>query len=197
MSNKIAEGAYAAQSVSQTFSGLKQWFTLGNYFRLLSTVNPVDLVLKFRGQKIAEVNQVEAGFFLELEPDEFFDEVNITTGGSEAVTWLAALGKAGYDRLFASVTISSVSINAGSTLGSSTVTVDATAVALVALNTARGALVIENQGPSVVYIGAAGVTTSNGIGLAPGEKFTSPSPRAALYAISAVAGNTVRVLETT
>lgn len=179
---------------SETINGAKDFYLPGQYFRLLETVNPVNVELYSKAGEVSKAVQVEAGYFVRLNG---FDRVRITTGASEAVKFVYGDGSAGYDRLFASVTISDVSIDAGDTLTNSVVVVGTAAAVLAALNAARGGLVVQNEGPAVIYLGGAGVTTANGISLAPGEKFTSPSPRAALSAISATAGNNVRVLETT
>lgn len=61
----------------------------------------------------------------------------------------------------------------------------------------RRALVVHNNGSSVIYLGASNVTTSNGLPLAAGEKIAfdiQGNPNVVVYAISASSVN-VRIME--
>lgn len=183
-------------TVSDTFSGEKSWNIYGEYFRLLDTVNPVDVVLYDQAGRVGEARQVEGGFFQRLTGRPY-SRVSITTGGSEAVKFIYGSGEGGYDRLFASVTVSDVLIDSGDVLAQAVVAVGAAATAIVAQNVARGGLVLVNESSDVVYVGSSGVALSSGHPLAPGERWVSPFPRAAHYGIASGAGRNVRYLEAT
>lgn len=75
------------------------------------------------------------------------------------------------------------------------VTVLATVTALVAANANRKAVTFQNLGSVDVYLGGATVSTANGLKIAAGADYTVTWTTAALYAISATAGQDVRVFE--
>ena len=77
------------------------------------------------------------------------------------------------------------------------VNVSTSAVQLVAANTDRASLIIENAGTNTIYFGHSGVTTSTGISVAAGGKFTwgPGEDHTAIYAIAATGTNAVRVRE--
>jgi hypothetical protein len=77
------------------------------------------------------------------------------------------------------------------------VTVGTSAGALPASALAnRRTLTGRNNGTSTIYLGPSGVTTTNGLPVDPGQFFSATlGPGVSLYAISAVAGQNVRVLE--
>ncbi len=84
----------------------------------------------------------------------------------------------------------------GSVVTVAAVTVGVVAVLVAAANGLRQKLNIQNLGAADIYIGPAGVTTATGTKVfAGGGSYEIEGTTAALYAISASAGNDVRVLE--
>jgi hypothetical protein len=62
----------------------------------------------------------------------------------------------------------------------------------------RRALVIHNDGPSTVYLGASDVTTSTGLPLATDEKIAfdiQGTPNVQIYVVAVASDSTIRVLE--
>ena len=76
-------------------------------------------------------------------------------------------------------------------------TVGTTAVLLAtgsATMTDRRLLVIHNNSSAVVYVGPSGVTTSNGMPVAPSDRVFLPVSTD-VYAIAGATGNDVRIME--
>lgn len=76
---------------TQTFNGEVEWQFDGGYFKLIATVNPVDIELWYQGRQSFTADQVSAGFYQR----EQFDKIKITTGALEAVTFLFAPDEGG------------------------------------------------------------------------------------------------------
>lgn len=91
-----------SERIAQTFNGQAEWRVPGSYFKLLSTVNPVTVRLFLRGTEVLYAADVEGGFYQRIA----FDQVQITTGASEAVAWMFAPADGGSDRFTGSVTVS-------------------------------------------------------------------------------------------
>lgn len=83
-----------ARKLTQTFNGTVEWSIAGGYFKLLSTVNPVDVELLNSGVSVANALAVEGGFYMRIP----FTTVRITTSANEAVSFLAAPDEGGSDR---------------------------------------------------------------------------------------------------
>lgn len=83
-----------ARKITQTFNGPAEWGLGGGYFKLLSTVNPVDVELATPTGIVLTAASVEAGFYQRAA----FSRVKITTGANEAVTFLVAPDLGGSDR---------------------------------------------------------------------------------------------------
>ncbi len=90
----MGEQVSTARKISQTFNGAAEWTIAGGYFKLLSTVNAVDVELYRNGSMVLSADDVEGGFYQRGE----FDRVKITTGASEAVSFLVAPDVGGSDR---------------------------------------------------------------------------------------------------
>ena len=88
-----------------------------------------------------------------------------------------------------------VTSSVASGLTVSAVSVGTAVVLLAASVTSRQSVVIQNNGANDIYLGGSGVTVATGLKVpANGGNMTIDKTTAALYAISAVAGNDVRVL---
>jgi hypothetical protein len=95
-------------TVLETFTASKSWQLTGHFFRLLSTVSPVDVFLHKTGQPASVARAVEKGFYSREE----FDKITIVTSASEAVKFVIADEEAGYDRSFTTVAQASQLTNA-------------------------------------------------------------------------------------
>ena len=94
------------QTYQQTLNGLSRIGISGKYFRLLSTVNPVDVSFYRGASKVDVALQMEAGFWAEF--DSTFDAVEITTGAAESVKFIVGNTRAGYDRMAGTVSVSNM-----------------------------------------------------------------------------------------
>lgn len=107
----------SARKISETFNGRREWQIGGaSFFKLLGTINPVDVELYLEGRQRLVAAQVEGGFYQRID----FDRVVITTGGAEAVDWLFGPAEGGSDRFTGAVTVAGtvdVSDRVGRALG--------------------------------------------------------------------------------
>lgn len=87
-----------------------------------------------------------------------------------------------------------VSSSVGTTAIPTAVSVGAVATQIAAANTGRQSVLVTNNGTDPIYIGNAGVTVATGTPVQPGGSLTINQTSAAIYAISSVAGQDVRVL---
>jgi hypothetical protein len=91
-----------SKKISQTFGGRAEWNIGGaGYFKLLSSVTPVDVELWSSAGPVLDAPDAEAGFYLRAP----FDRVVITTPVSQAVSWLFSPAEGGSDRLAGEVSI--------------------------------------------------------------------------------------------
>jgi hypothetical protein len=82
----------------------------------------------------------------------------------------------------------------GSGISNGNATVTTTSGVLVPANTLRQSVTIQNRGAVEIFIGAAGVTTANGLGIAPGGSYVCDRTTAAIHAVAASGSADVRVL---
>jgi hypothetical protein len=82
----------------------------------------------------------------------------------------------------------------GTNISESAVTVGVVAVQILPLDTNRQSSSIQNLGPAAIYIGSSAVTLANGTRLDPGDSIVINNTVAAVYGISAAAGNNVRTM---
>ncbi len=176
-------------TVTETINGRKEFQITGRFFRLLSTVNPVDVRLHTAGPTSLAL-QVEKGFY-SREP---FDKISITTGASESVKFVVADDEAGYDRSFTTVSQAQTLVNVpdvavGNGAAAEVLPVSATRTYIV--------FRAKTTNTNNVGIGAlAGLTLATApIVLAPGDLYreTKASP-AQWAAISDAAGQLLEIL---
>ena len=179
-------------TIEQTFLGAKNFPIGGRYFRLLETVNPVDVELG-RGSKFTEkLEGVEAGAWASLKGDERgFTHVRITTPTNEAVKFVVTDGEAGYDRLFTAFAQARTLALPGS------VSVGTAETAVLAALTRSKVIFMADPGNSdAIVLGPTGLTTAlSPIVLEPGDMWVEEiSASAAWFARSGTAAQTLRVM---
>lgn len=114
---------------------------------------------------------------------------------------VAGFGQYGDDEveIGGAVTVSSlpdVTLSMAGAFSATAAVVGIAAAVLVAQNLTRKSLVIQNLGTSDIFIGGAGVTVANGLRIkGNGGEFVVDKSTAAIYAISAAAGQDVRLFE--
>lgn len=177
---------------TQTINGIQRINIPGKLFRLLSTVNAVDVALFCNGASVSAAQQVEAGFW--VKENDGFDAVEITTGASEAVKFLIAEnGEAGEDRTVGSVYVLNQPATAGAFVNASA-TVTSSSATLIAANANRRYLLIQNNdasGDIYVRLDGSAATTSTGIKIAAGGSYECQgyAPTGAVTAIGSIASN--------
>jgi hypothetical protein len=158
-------------SISTFFSAgeTKEFFGVGDYFRLLSTSQPVDVTFYYQGRELSEALNVLAGYGERLRAGTF-DRVAIFSPTAQTVQFVTREGAdVQYDRGAASVEVTN---NFGNfTQGQATVT-NSNQVIWAARN--RRYLMIQNRsatGTIWVAIDGNPSTTARGIRLGPGDSY--------------------------
>lgn len=167
-------------------------FGTGRYFRLLESVEPVDVRLWLQGRVTYEAKRVESGFY--SMPDRGFDAVEIaTTGNPQLVKVAISDGTGGYERYNGSVEFAA----AKSILNTGLVNVAGVATPLLSADAKRKGFRVLNTGASVIYLGGGGVSLENGcLKLNPGDLWVeSEAPGAAWFAVADGGAGTVKVQE--
>lgn len=126
--------------------------------------------------------------------DKTFNELKLTSDVTQDVEIMAGLGRVDDNRSSISGTVDTAS--KGATVASSGETVGTSAVEILAADVQRRGLVIQNNSSADnIFIGGAGVTTSNGLKVSAGNALVlDKAPQGAIYAIGDNAGIDVRVL---
>lgn len=171
------------QTLSQIIDPSQPWKLMGTaaYFRLMESLEPVNVRLFNMGRVVYEAMNIEAGFY--TEPSGGFDAVEvIATNNPQLVKIATSDGKGGYDRYTGTVNMATAS----SILNTGVVNVATAATLLVTANAKRKGIRFLNSGATVVYVGGAGINLVNGcVKLNAGEiLFESEAPSAAWYAVS-------------
>lgn len=164
----------------------------GRYFRLLETVNPVDIQLGRGGKASEKLEGVEAGAWARIPAAaEPFDTIVITAAGAEAVKFVISDGEAGYDRLFtAFAQARTLTIPGNVTVGAAEV------AALAAATRSKVVFMADPSNTDNIVLGPSGLTTTNApIRLEPGDMWIEElSASAAWFALSGTASQTLRVM---
>lgn len=164
----------------------------GTYFRLLDSVEPVNVRLFRLGRVVYDAESVEAGFY--SIPTGGFDAVEVsTTANPQQVRIAISDGTGGYDRYSGEVNLAT----AKSIINTGPMAVLTTATPLAAANPKRKALRFLNSGATVIYLGGGGIDLVNGcLKLNPGDlMFEESAPGAAWFAVSDGGPGTVKVQE--
>lgn len=172
------------QTIEQTWTGKNTFTVPGRYFRLLSTVNPVDVYFYMKGQLIGQALQMLAG----LAADGLdFDRIEISTGGAEAVKFIVSASPIRYDRLSGDMDINNTA--GGYTNSRATVLSSGVSTLLAASATRRYCLVQNNDTSVAIRLTMDGVnpTASQGIRIPAGGYWESPAMFAPTGAIKAIA----------
>lgn len=178
---------------NETFNGLREFPLTGVYFELLSTVNAVDVTAYAQdGRVLSSEKAVQAGFWIDRRNKEPFVRIEITTGASEAVKFLATDGMSG-NRSVPS-TISSTVFPIGNTHVQAKKTVTNASASMLAANASRRYLCVQNQDATGnIYIrtdGAAAVADASCVKIGPGQMWEPlVPPLGAVFAIGDIASN--------
>lgn len=170
---------------------------MGDYFRLVSCPNPVDVKFYRNGTEIASATQMDTGYW--QKPAGGYDRIDITSAAAQDVKIMVSVGDGGYDHFNVDIsgTATMTTKQASSVNDPAAVVVGVAATLLAAASATRRGLRFYNAGTVDVYLGGAGVTVAAGaIKIAPGQAWIeSEAAPAAWYGISASAAQSVRVQE--
>lgn len=165
----------------------------GDYLRVLTGAQPMDIHLTRAGVPFATAMQVTEGYW--AKPKGGFSGVRVVNGAAgQTIKIGIADGEAGYDRM--TISSGSVFILGGSVLTDyAPVSVGTSATFLVAASGSRKSVRFYNAGTSDVFLGSASVTVANGaIKIGPGETYIEQEGApASWFGVSAAAGQSVRV----
>lgn len=172
------------QTIEQTWTGKNTFAVPGRYFRLLSTVNPVDVYFYLKGQLIGQALQMQAG----LAADGLdFDRIEITTGGAEAVKFIVSDSPIRYDRLSGDMDVNNT---AGAYTNSRATVLSSGVSTLLAADANRRYVLVQNNDTSVslrLTMDGVDPTTTQGVRIPPGGFWESPAMYAPTGAIKAIA----------
>lgn len=179
-------------SITATFTAgeTEEYFGVGDFFRLLDSTGPVDVVYYLQGREIAEAKNVLAGYGERLSENKF-DRVRITSPSAQTIQFVTRDGAdVRYDRGAASVQVTNV--NGEFTQEAATVTNASTT--LKAANAARRYLMVQNKDATgIVYLNLSGAvaTVAGGVSIEPGGSLELQGfvPSGAINAIGSIASN--------
>ena len=165
----------------------------GDFFRLIAATAGVDVRYYRNGSEVASAEGMEAGYAERVAGG--FTGIRLTNPGAGANAVKIVMRQGGdvsYDRSAGTVTVDVlapsrfVGANAQKTVAN-------VAAELVAANTARSYLLIQNNDSAgIVYVNFGGVATAaNGVKIAPGGSYelNCNVPTAAVSAIGSIASN--------
>lgn len=167
-------------------------FEHGAFFRLFSSTGAVNVKFFRNNAEILHVDSVLGGFWRRGE----FDKVEVTdiSGANNTVAFVIDTGEIGYDQSAGQVSVSSLPPVANPVTQSNTVTgADAQ---ILAANTSRKFLMLQNTGTADVFVTFDGsAATANGAKIAAGGAmlFDVFVPNGAIRAYSATASALVAV----
>lgn len=179
------------QTIQETFAAgeTKRFYVPGQYFRILTNTNPVDVSFLRSGRKTGEnASQVDAGYY--AQPDGGFEAVEIYSATAQTVKIAIAMGTGGYDRTIGSVSI----LNTGGVFAGSAPAVTNADTQILAANLNRRYLLIQNQdaaGNVWVKFGGAANAGAGSVKIPPGgylelQNYVSTD---AVHAIGDIASN--------
>lgn len=190
------------QTYSQTFAANTTWVMniTGKYFVTLQCTNALNVRFYKAGSKLDLGDITGLGVGLEVGPlaglkeEHAFDRVEIDVTGPDTIKVGIGNGAARYNNSLATVNVTqTVPVNSGS-FANAAATVTNASAQLVAANTARKYLLIQNNdatGTVVIGFGGA-VTLTTGIKITPGGTYEMSDVQStqAVFAIGSIASNT-------
>lgn len=190
------------QTYTQTFAGAQTWQlnVPGKYFATLTCTNPVN-VRFYKGGKKLDLGDIQ-GLLAGLEvvagdvkdTENAFDRVEIDVTGADTVTVGIGNGQSRYNRINTNTTITNNKLPVSAAFANTAKTVTNATAQLVAANTSRQYLLIQNKDASAnvfINFGAGAATTTNGVRIPPGGSYETPNVTTtqAIQAIGDTASN--------
>lgn len=174
-----------------------QMQTGGDYFRLVSCPDPVDVKFFRAGLEVASAVQMDTGFY--VKPAGGFDRVDITSASAQTIKIMVMRGDGGYDRFNVDITgEAAMSVRQATTVNDlAAVSIGVAATVIVAADATRKGLRMTNAGAADIYIGSAGVTVAGGaVKIGAGQTWIEDQAApAAWYGISTAAAQDLKIQE--
>ena len=160
----------------------------GSFFELIDCPNPVDVLLVDRhGAQRGQMKSAEASFSLRGTE---FQEIQIRSATAQTIRFAYGTGEVGTRRTVGTVSVS----NWQGAFTQAQATVTNASAALLAANTARRYLLIQNNdlsGDIFVTLDGTAATTAKGVKIAPGGFYElhGYQPTGQIFAIGSIASN--------
>jgi len=170
----------------------QEFYEVSNFFRILAAAGPLSVEFYYMGREVAEALDVTDGYAERFETG-VFDRVRLVSPADQTVQFVQRLGNVvQYDK--APVGDTNI-VNGLPTVVQAVNTVTNASAQLLAANTARKMLVIQNKsatGTIYLRLDGAAATVANGLKLGPGDSLSLENyvPTAAIFAIGDIASNT-------
>ncbi|MGA8787263.1 MAG: hypothetical protein WB542_18205 [Polaromonas sp.] len=158
------------QNPTLTAGETKEFYDLGNFFRLMQSIGPVTVRFYFQGRETYKAEGISLGYAEKFTTSNF-DRFTVYSATAQTLQFVSRLGnEVSYDvPPTGAVTIS----NTGGTFTQSRQNVDAvTVVQLLATNTARRRLLVQNNTAAQTLrltLDGSAPSATNGFRLVPGD----------------------------
>lgn len=169
----------------------QEFYEVADFFRLLSAVGPLTVEFYNQGREVSEAVGISKGYAEKFDAGTF-DRVRLLSATTQAVQFVTRLGNVvQYDA--APVGDTNI-VNTLGTVVQGVATVTSASAQLLAANTARKLLLIQNKSASgaiFVRLDGAAATLANGLRIGPGDSLSLENyvPTGAIFAIGDIASN--------
>jgi hypothetical protein len=179
-------------SITATFTAgqTQEWHGVGDFFRILDSTGPVTVKYYYQGREVAEAVGMLTGYGERFTAQKF-DRIRITSASAQTITFVIRDGaEVRYDRGAASVVVT----NTAGAFTQAQRTVTNASAQMLAANTARRYLMIQNKdasGDIWVNLAGAAATTANGLLIPAGGSLELQGfvCTGAVFAIGSIASN--------
>lgn len=156
---------------------LKEFSGIGNFFRVLSATDTLDIYFYYRGKEVSYAGAVNIGYWEEFKEGRLFDKVALYSPNAQIIQFATRFGSTvGYDK----PPVGNVAVT--NSAGPYTRLVDtptsAAVKTLAAANAGRRYLLVQNTDASNyvrLRLDGTNPTTATGIRIAPGGYWESPA----------------------
>lgn len=174
------------RSITLTAGQPQEFYEVGDFFRVLTASQQLDVRFYYQGAEVARAEGVGGGYAESFRAGRF-DRVQIQSATTQDVQFVMRLG----NQVFYDLPPFG---NVNGTFGQSQKTVTNASAQLLAANSFRRYLLIQNKdstGSVYLIFGAGPATTANGVRIAPGGSYelTGFAPTNAVQAIGDIASN--------
>lgn len=168
---------------------LKEFNGVGDFFRVLSATDTLDVYFYYRGKEVSFAESVNIGYWEEFKEPRLFDKVAIKSANAQTIQFATRYGSAvGYDK--PPVGNVAVTNSAGAYTRLADTPTSAAVKTLAAANANRRYLLVQNTDTANyvrLRLDGTDPTTSTGIRIPPGGYWESPALFAPTGAVKVIA----------